>query len=167
MKRNKKIQKITNVKKYIFLFFILLLLVGCTDNNKKIVGEWQRIVTENDGGEYVETYTFYDESHDNRVEYSYVPLDYSHIGFQASGRWDLDIMGNLELYLDPKTAKAIYNYYPDEWQQFQIDEYIREIKIGLAQQMKEMQEASIGLEISEDVLSLETLSSKERFDRVY
>lgn len=155
------------MKKFIILFFISLLFIGCTDNDKKIIGTWQRSVREDDGGKYIETYVFYDEDNDNRVEYSYIPQDYSHIGYKANGRWDLDLMGNLELFLNPSSAKPTYKFYPDKWQKTQIDAYIDEIKIGLSQQLQEMEEASIGLEITDDVLTLETLSSKDRFNRVY
>lgn len=149
-----------------FLIYIVLTLVSCSDNDKKIIGEWQRTVVESDGGKYLETYIFYDEDNDNIVEYSYIPQDYSHIGYTASGRWDLDLIGNLELYLNPTTAKAIYNFYPDKWQKTQINSYISEIKSALSQQMKEMEEASIGLEIIDDLMILETLSGKDRFHRI-
>ena len=93
-----------------FIFFFTVNLISCTDNNKKIIGDWVRTVVESDGGKYVETYTFFNEEYDNRVEYSYIPQDYSHIGYQANGRWDLDLLGNLKLYLDPKSATAVYNF---------------------------------------------------------
>lgn len=130
------------------------------------MGTWQSTVVESDGGRYVETYTFYDSDNDNRVEYSYVPQDYSHIGYTAKGRWDLDLIGNLKLFLDPQSAKAIYNFHADKWQQLHIKNYITGIQLGLTKQLKEMEDASIRLDISDDVLTLETLSSKDRFDRV-
>ena len=140
--------------------------MSCSDKDKKIIGTWERTVTENDGGKYLETYTFYDEKNDKRIEYSYVPHDYSHIGYKANGRWDLDLIGNLELYIDPGTTKAVYNFDPDEWQKNQINLYISSVKLALSRQLKEMEDASIGLEISDNIMVLETLSGKDRFHRV-
>lgn len=150
----------------ISLILIVSLLSGCSDNDKKIIGTWQRTVTENDGGRYVETYVFHDGKKDKRVEYSLVPQDYDHIGFKASGTWDTDLLGNLKLYLDPGTATAAYNYHPDEWQQAQISLYIAKIKMGLSLQWKEMEDASFGLEITDDTLIIESVNGKDRFDRV-
>ncbi|MCH5231453.1 MAG: hypothetical protein J1F43_06625 [Muribaculaceae bacterium] len=155
-----------NLFKPLFLFLVLLPLFSCNENDKKIIGTWQKTGIE-DGCQYVETYTFYGEDNDNRFEHSYVPQDYSHIGFKASGRWSTDIVGNLELYYDTRTVKPVYNYYVNnQLEDFNINMYINTLKANLNQQNKEMEEASLGLEFKENQMIIETLSGKEYYQKV-
>lgn len=158
--------KFKNLIKKIFLSLVLLQLFSCHENDKKILGTWQMTGIE-DGCQYVETYTFYGEDNDNRFEHSYVPQDYSHIGFKASGRWNTDIIGNLELYYDLRTVEPVYNYYVnDPLEDFNIRMYISSLKDKINLQNKEMEESSIGLDFKGNQMILETLSGKEYYNKV-
>ena len=158
--------KLKHILKISFLFIVLLPLFSCHENDKKIIGTWQMIGIE-DGCQYVETYTFYGEDNDNRFDHSYVPQDYSHIGFKASGRWSTDIIGNLELYYDLRTVEPVYNYYVnDPLEDFNIRMYISSLKDKINLQNKEMEEASLGLEFKENQMIIETLSGKEYYNKV-
>lgn len=155
--------KIKNLLKKSFLFLVLLPLFSCHENDKKIIGTWQKTGIE-DGCKYVETYTFYDENQDNRFEHSYVPQDYSHIGFKAEGRWSTDIVGNLELYYDTRTVRPVYNYYVnDPLEDFNINMYVSNLKANMNRQNKEMEDSSLGLEFKGNQMILETLSGKEYY----
>lgn len=148
------------------LLICLVLLNSCHDHDKKILGSWQKTGID-DGCQYVETYIFYGEDGDNLFEHSYVPQDYNHIGFRASGRWNTDLMGNLELFYDLKTFKPVYNYFVDNsLEDFNINMYINILKARFAQQNEEMEDASIGLEFKNNKMILETLNGKEYYNKI-
>lgn len=151
---------------YSFLLFCLVIMSGCHDHDKKILGSWQKTDIQ-DGCEYIETYTFYGEENDNIFEQSFVPQDYSHIGFKAKGRWSTDLAGNLELFYDLRSVKPVYNYYVDNpLEDFNINMYINTLKAGFARQNEEMEDVSIGLEFKNNKMILETLSGKEYYNKI-
>lgn len=151
---------------YATLLICLVILNSCHDHDKKILGSWQKTGIE-DGCQYVETFMFYGEEEDNRFEHSYIPQDFSHIGFQAKGRWSTDLVGNLELFYDLKTVKPVYNYYVDNpLEDFNINMYINTLKAGFARQNDEMEDVSIGLEFKNNKMILETLSGKEYYNKI-